>query len=56
MTPTTPSQVGHFSISMPNSGAILAIAPGWGAIAAYSPRLDSAGNRVRSAIAIEELW
>jgi glutaminase len=37
------------------SGAILAIAPGWGAIAAYSPRLDTAGNSVRSAIAIEEL-
>jgi glutaminase len=37
------------------SGAILAIAPGWGAIAVYSPRLDAAGNSVRSAIAIEEL-
>ena len=37
------------------SGAILAVAPGWGAIVAYSPRLDAAGNSVRGAIAIEEL-
>jgi glutaminase len=37
------------------SGAILAIAPGWGAIAAYSPRLDAAGNSIRAALAIEEL-
>ena len=37
------------------SGAIVAIAPGWGAIVAYSPRLDAAGNSVRGAIAIEQL-
>ena len=37
------------------SGAILAVAPGWGAIVAYSPRLDAAGNSVRAALAIEEL-
>jgi glutaminase len=37
------------------SGAILAIVPGWGAIAAYSPRLDAAGNSVRAAIIIEQL-
>lgn len=37
------------------SGAILAVAPGWGAIAAYSPRLDAAGNSVRAGLAIESL-
>jgi glutaminase len=37
------------------SGAILAVAPGWGAIVAYSPRLDEAGNSVRGALAIREL-
>ena len=37
------------------SGAILAVAPGWGAIVAYSPRLDEAGNSVRAALAIREL-
>ena len=37
------------------SGAILAVVPGWGAISAYSPRLDAAGNSVRSAAAIREL-
>ena len=37
------------------SGAILAVAPGRGAIVAYSPRLDAAGNSVRGAIAIEQL-
>ena len=37
------------------SGAILAVVPGWGAIVAYSPRLDTAGNSVRGAMAIEEL-
>jgi len=37
------------------SGAILAVAPGWGAIAAYSPRLDEAGNSVRGALAIRQL-
>jgi len=37
------------------SGAILAVVPGWGAIAAYSPRLDEAGNSVRAALAIREL-
>jgi glutaminase len=37
------------------SGAILAVVPGWGAIVAYSPRLDAAGNSVRGAIAIQEL-
>jgi glutaminase len=37
------------------SGAILAVAPGWGAIVAYSPRLDEAGNSVRGALAIQQL-
>jgi glutaminase len=37
------------------SGAILAIAPGWGAVVAYSPRLDPAGNSVRGAVAIRRL-
>jgi glutaminase len=37
------------------SGAILAVVPGWGAIVAYSPRLDAAGNSVRAALAIQEL-
>ena len=37
------------------SGAILAVVPGWGAIAAYSPRLDEAGNSVRAALAIRQL-
>jgi glutaminase len=37
------------------SGAIVAVVPGWGAIVAYSPRLDAAGNSVRAAIAIERL-
>ncbi len=41
------------------SGAILAVVPGWGAISAYSPRLDAAGNSVRAAAAsrqLVELW
>ena len=37
------------------SGAIVAVAPGWGALVAYSPRLDPAGNSVRAALAIERL-
>ncbi len=37
------------------SGAILAVAPDWGAIVAYSPRLDPAGNSVRGAHAILQL-
>lgn len=37
------------------SGAVLAVVPGWGAIAAYSPRLDKAGNSVRASLAIEQL-
>jgi len=37
------------------SGAILAVVPGWGALVAYSPRLDAAGNSVRGALAIEAL-
>lgn len=37
------------------SGAILAVVPGWGAIVAYSPRLDEAGNSVRGALAIQAL-
>jgi glutaminase len=37
------------------SGAILAVVPGWGAISAYSPRLDAAGNSVRAAAAIRKL-
>ena len=36
------------------SGAILAVVPGWGAIAAYSPRLDEAGNSVRAGAAIRK--
>ncbi len=37
------------------SGNIVAVVPGWGAIVAYSPRLDAAGNSVRGAIAIRQL-
>jgi glutaminase len=37
------------------SGAILAVVPGWGAIVAYSPRLDKAGNSVRGALVIRQL-
>ena len=37
------------------SGAIVAVVPGWGAIVAYSPRLDKAGNSVRGALAIQQL-
>lgn len=37
------------------SGGIVAVVPGWGAIVAYSPRLDAAGNSVRAALAIGEL-
>jgi glutaminase len=37
------------------SGAVLAVVPGWGAIAAYSPRLDAAGNSVRAQRAIIDL-
>ncbi len=37
------------------SGGIVAVVPGWGAIVAYSPRLDTAGNSVRAALAIEQL-
>ncbi len=37
------------------SGNILAVVPGWGAIVAYSPRLDAAGNSIRGTIAIQEL-
>jgi glutaminase len=37
------------------SGAIVAVVPGWGAISAYSPRLDAAGNSVRAAAAIRKL-
>lgn len=37
------------------SGVVLAVAPGWGAIAAYSPRLDAAGNSVRGQLAIQRL-
>lgn len=37
------------------SGAVLAIAPGWGAIVAYSPRLDAAGNSVRGQLAIQKI-
>ena len=32
----------------------MAVVPGWGAIAAYSPRLDEAGNSVRAGAAIRE--
>ena len=37
------------------SGGIVAIAPGKGAVGAFSPRLDSAGNSVRSQRAIAHL-
>jgi glutaminase len=37
------------------SGAVVAVVPGWGAIVAYSPRLDAAGNSVRASLAIERL-
>ncbi len=37
------------------SGGIVAVVPGWGAIVAYSPRLDEAGNSVRASLAISEL-
>mgnify|MGYP001814490672 CR=1 FL=1 len=37
------------------SGAIVAVVPGWGALVAYSPRLDAAGNSVRASLAIEQL-
>lgn len=37
------------------SGGIVAVVPGWGAITAYSPRLDAAGNSVRAALAIQQL-
>lgn len=37
------------------SGAVVAVVPGWGAIATYSPRLDAAGNSVRASLAIEQL-
>ena len=37
------------------SGAIVAVVPGWGAIVAYSPRLDAAGNSVRASLAIGQL-
>lgn len=37
------------------SCAIMAVVPGWGAIVAYFPRLDEAGNSVRAALAIERL-
>jgi glutaminase len=37
------------------SGAIVAVVPGWGALVAYSPRLDVAGNSVRASLAIEKL-
>jgi glutaminase len=37
------------------SGTVLAVAPGWGAIAAYSPLLDEAGNSVRGSKVIELL-
>lgn len=35
------------------SGGILAVAPGRGAISAFSPRVDSAGNSVRGQLAIQ---
>jgi glutaminase len=37
------------------SGAVVAVVPGWGAIVAYSPRLDAAGNSVRASLAIQDL-
>jgi glutaminase len=37
------------------SGGVVAIAPGKGAIGAYSPRLDGAGNSVRGQRAIARL-
>ena len=48
-----------FEIGLPAksgvSGGILAIAPGKGAAAGFSPRLDSAGNSVRSQLALSLL-
>ena len=37
------------------SGAVVAVVPGWGAIVAYSPRLDAAGNSIRASLAIKAL-
>jgi glutaminase len=37
------------------SGIVLAVAPGWGAIVAYSPKLDEAGNSIRGMKMIEIL-
>lgn len=36
-------------------GGIVAVVPGWGAIAVYSPRLDEVGNSVRGVMIIEQL-
>jgi glutaminase len=37
------------------SGGILTVAPGKGALATWSPPLDSAGNSVRGILAAEKL-
>ncbi|MBD2256937.1 glutaminase [Pseudanabaena sp. FACHB-2040] len=37
------------------SGALLAVVPGWGAIAAYSPALDSVGNPVAALAWVKQL-
>jgi len=37
------------------SGLVLAVAPGWGAIVAYSPLLNEVGNSVRGSKVIDIL-
>lgn len=37
------------------SGALLSVVPGWGAIAIYSPALDSAGNSIAGLFLLEQL-
>ena len=48
-----------FEIGLPAksgvAGGIVAVAPGKGAVAGFSPRLDRAGNSVRSQLAIGHL-
>lgn len=48
-----------FEIGLPAksgvAGGIVAVAPGKGAVAGFSPRLDPAGNSVRSQLAIGHL-
>lgn len=37
------------------AGGVLAVVPGWGALAAFSPRVDAAGTSVPGRVAIREL-